>query len=58
MTVYPLNMASTGVKLWENAFQMIPNISFFDAPKILVIFFQQFTVGVDLFFKNPAIWRS
>ena len=26
-------MAPFGLKLWENAFQMIPNISFFDAGK-------------------------
>ena len=26
-------MARTGAKLWENAFQTIPDISFFDAPK-------------------------
>ena len=34
MTVYPLNKAPIGVKLCQNAFQTIPNISFFDAPKI------------------------
>ena len=28
MAVYPSNMAPIGVKLWENAFQMIPDISF------------------------------
>ena len=26
-------MAPFGLKLWENAFQMIPNISFFDVEK-------------------------
>ena len=26
-------MAPFGLKLWENAFQMIPDISFFDAEK-------------------------
>ena len=31
MAVYPSNMAPFGLKLWENAFQTIPNISFFDA---------------------------
>ena len=30
MAVYPSNMAPFGLKLWENAFQTIPNISFFD----------------------------
>ena len=31
--VYPTRMAPFGLKLWENAFQMIPDISFFDAGK-------------------------
>ena len=31
MVVYPPRMAPFGLKLWENAFQMIPDISFFDA---------------------------
>ena len=31
--VYPSRMAPFGLKLWENAFQTIPNISFFDAEK-------------------------
>ena len=30
-SVYPPRMAPFGLKLWENAFQMIPDISFFDA---------------------------
>ena len=33
MVVYPPRMAPFGLKLWENAFQMIPNISFFDVEK-------------------------
>ena len=33
MAVYPSNMAPFGLKLWENAFQTIPNISFFDVEK-------------------------
>ena len=32
--VYPPRMAPIGVKLWENAFQVIPNISFFGAQNI------------------------
>ena len=36
MAVYPSNMAPFGLKLWENAFQTIPNISFFDAKKIFL----------------------
>ena len=31
--VYPRNMAPIGFKLWENAFQMMPDISFFDVEK-------------------------
>ena len=31
--VYPPRMAPFGLKLWENAFQMIPDISFFHAEK-------------------------
>ena len=31
MAVYPSRMAPIGAKLWENAFQTIPDISFFDA---------------------------
>ena len=31
MAVYPSNMAPFGLKLWEKAFQTIPDISFFDA---------------------------
>ena len=33
MAVYPSNMAPFGLKLWENAFQTIPDISFFDVDK-------------------------
>ena len=32
-TIYPSNIAPIGAKLWENAFQAICNISFFDAEK-------------------------
>ena len=31
--VYPPRMAPFGLKLWENAFQTIPDISFFDVEK-------------------------
>ena len=42
MAVYPSNMAPFGLKLWENAFQTIPNISFFDVEnKILAKFFDE-----------------
>ena len=39
MAVYPSNMAPIGVKLRENAFQTIPNISFFDTEKKIGKFF-------------------
>ena len=44
MAVYPSNMAPFGLKLWENAFQTIPNISFstpkkFFWPKFLMKIF-------------------
>ena len=42
MAVYPSNIAGIGVKLWENAFQTISDISFFDA---------LYSFG-NLFFKN------
>ena len=32
--VYPPRIAPFGLKLWENAFQTIPDISFFDATKL------------------------
>ena len=31
--VYPPTMAPIGAKFWENAFQMIPDILFFDTEK-------------------------
>ena len=34
--VYHSNMACTAAKLWQNAFQTIPNISFFDAENIFL----------------------
>ena len=55
-------MAPFGLKLWENAFQMIPDISFFDAgkkkstkflTKIFVRKIRQKTV-----FANCLFWRS
>ena len=43
MAVYPSNMAPFGLKLWENAFQTIPNISFFDAE---IFFWQKFLMKI------------
>ena len=41
-------MAPFGLKLWENAFQTIPNISFFDAEKIfLAKIFANLNFGVE-----------
>ena len=36
MVVYPSHFAPFGLKIWENAFQTIPNISFFDAEKVVL----------------------
>ena len=33
MAVCPTRMAPVGLTLWENAFQMIPDIAFFDTEK-------------------------
>ena len=41
--VYPPRMAPIGLKLWEHAFQVIPNISFFD--------------GTNIFCDNEKIYR-
>ena len=37
--IYSSNFASIGVIIWENAFQTIPNISFFDVKHFLSRFF-------------------
>ena len=39
--VYPSRMAPFGLKLWENTFQAIPDISFLDAGNIKTIVFLQ-----------------
>ena len=38
MVVYHRSMAPIGAKLWENAFQTIPDISLFDAIFVFEIF--------------------
>ena len=53
MAVYPSNMALFGFKLWENAFQTIPNISFFDAEKI---FWPKFLMKI--FAKKKIVGKS
>ena len=51
-------MAPFGVKLWENAFQTIPDIQFFDAQKNFSAIFVFELFRVDFFFKKVAFWRS
>ena len=60
--VYPARMAPFGLKLWENAFQMIPDISFVDA--IFCCSTKMF-VGICLFVNPPKhfsakclFWRT
>ena len=48
MTVCPSNIALIGVKLWENAFQTISDISFFAA---------KFFFGV-FFFQESCVWEE
>ena len=56
MSVYPSNMAPIGENLGQNAFQMIPNVSFFDAEKKSFGCF--FPKTLDLFFKKLAFRMS
>ena len=55
-------MAPFGLKLWGNAFQMIPDISFFDAgeKKIDKIFDKYFRLKIrqKTVFANCLFWRS
>ena len=48
-------MASISVKLWENAFQTIPNMSFFDAQKFGDLFSDFF---VFMFFSLEELIRN
>ena len=45
-------MAPIGAKLWENAFQMIHNVSFSDTEKILDDFF--FNLILEFFFQETG----
>ena len=36
--VYPPRIAPFGLKLWENAFRMIPNILFFEAKRVKILY--------------------
>ena len=62
MAVYPPRMAPFGLKLWENAFQMIPDISFFDGTNIFCdqnFCSKQFFVnGQKSFSAKCLFWRS
>ena len=50
--VYPPNMAPIGAKLCQNAFQVIPDISFFDAKKK----FRQKFLAEKFFVDTPKIF--
>ena len=50
--VYPSNMARIAVKLWQNAFQTICNLSFFDAENFFLDFFFAKIFG---FFKKSEV---
>ena len=60
MGVYPSRMAPIGTKLWENAFQTIPDIAFFDInqKKSDVFFFFAKTKKYDFVCSNLSFWRS
>ena len=55
--VYPSNMARSGAKLWQNAFQTICNFSFFDPEKKCGGFFFKNCRG-RMFSKKMRLWRS
>ena len=46
MAVYLSNMAPFGLKLWENAFQTIPHITFFDAEQFFLDVYLGFVCGL------------
>ena len=51
-------MAPFGLKLWENAFQMIPNISFFDVETKLLakIFNKNFRRKIGKLPVSEELW--
>ena len=53
--VYPPNKSRIGVKLWQNAFQTICKLLFFDADFFLVI--SKFSGSID-FLEKVRFWRS
>ena len=52
--VYPPRMAPIGAKLWENAFQMIPNVSFSDTEKKIGRSFLQKILILEFFFQETG----
>ena len=53
--VYPPNMAPIGAKLCQNAFQVIPDISFFDTHKH---FWRQKFLSEKFFVNTPKIFQQ
>ena len=60
--VYPRNMAPIGAKLCQNAFQVIPDISFFDTHKHFwrqKFLSEKFFVNTPIIFSTKCLfWRS
>ena len=58
--VYPPRMAPIGLKLCQNAFQTIPDISFFDVQKLFFVNLFQKTFGVPgrFFSMICSFWKS
>ena len=52
MAVYPPRMAPFGLKLWGNAFQTIPDVSFFDAENV------KKNWGLTIFFSDNKCCRK
>ena len=55
MAVYPSRMAPIGAKLWENAFRMIWNISFFNAEKIFLAKIKKKSLQVIFCFQETGV---
>ena len=52
MAVYPSNMARTGSKLGQNAFQAIPDVSFFDGDENFSAKFSVKKFSFSLFWRG------
>ena len=57
MAVYLSNMAPIGVKLWENVFQTIPDISFFDFQTKIIGDLCVKTFGIDFFIQESCVLK-